>query len=71
MQGAQMTPFKFLGINVGAEQMQSINPVIVMILVPVLTWGVYPRISIVPVVKNRVRMHTMPLQPLNCSTISV
>ncbi len=42
MQGAQMTPFKFLGINVGAEQMQSINPIIVMILVPVLTWGVYP-----------------------------
>ena len=42
MQGAQMTPFKFLGVDVGAEQMQSINPVIVMILLPLLTWGVYP-----------------------------
>lgn len=42
MQGAQMTPFKFLGFHVGAEQMQSINPVIVMILLPLLTLGIYP-----------------------------
>jgi POT family proton-dependent oligopeptide transporter len=42
MQGNQMSSFIFLGIKVGAEQMQSINPVMVMILVPVLTWGLYP-----------------------------
>ena len=42
LQGSQMVPFKFLGVHVGPEQMQSINPVMVMILVPLMTWGVYP-----------------------------
>src|SRR4029077_4224227 len=42
LQGAQMTKFQFLGITVGAEQMQSLNPLLVMILVPLLTWGIYP-----------------------------
>lgn len=42
LQGSQMVPFQFLGIRVGPEQMQSINPVLVMILVPLLTWGMYP-----------------------------
>jgi POT family proton-dependent oligopeptide transporter len=42
LQGAQMQPFKFLGLTVGAEQMQSCNPLLVMILVPLLNWGLYP-----------------------------
>jgi POT family proton-dependent oligopeptide transporter len=42
LQGAQMQTFSFLGLNIGAEQMQSLNPLLVMILVPVLNWGLYP-----------------------------
>jgi len=42
LQGAQMQAFKFLGLTIGAEQMQSLNPLLVMILVPLLTWGAYP-----------------------------
>jgi len=42
LQGAQMQSFKFLGVTVGAEQMQSCNPLLVMILVPLLNWGLYP-----------------------------
>lgn len=40
-----MVPLKVWGMTFGAEQMQSVNPVIVMILVPLLTLGVYPRIG--------------------------
>jgi POT family proton-dependent oligopeptide transporter len=42
LQGAQMIPFTIFGAQVGAEQMQSLNPLLVMILVPVLTWWFYP-----------------------------
>jgi len=28
--------------SIGAEEMQSMNPLLVMILVPVMTWGIYP-----------------------------
>lgn len=42
LQGLKMVPVKILGFNVGAEEMQSMNPLMVMILVPVLTWGIYP-----------------------------
>jgi len=45
LQGQLMTPVKVLGITVGAEQMQSLNPVLVMLLVPALTLLVYPRIG--------------------------
>lgn len=45
MQGEQMTSVKLLGINIGAEQMQSANPAIVMVLVPFFTLFVYPRIG--------------------------
>ena len=45
LQGAQMQPFKFLGIAVGAEQMQSCNPLLVLILIPLLNWGLYPFIE--------------------------
>jgi POT family proton-dependent oligopeptide transporter len=41
-QGAQMVPFRLLGIHIGAEQMQSCNPLLVMIIVPLLNWGLYP-----------------------------
>jgi POT family proton-dependent oligopeptide transporter len=42
LQGAQMQPFNLLGFKIEAEQMQSLNPLLVMILVPALTWGLYP-----------------------------
>ena len=40
-----MVPFHFLGFSVGAEEMQSANPLLVMILVPLLTLGLYPRLG--------------------------
>jgi len=45
LQGEKMVPTTLFGINVGAEQMQSTNPLIVMILVPLFTLGIYPRIG--------------------------
>jgi proton-dependent oligopeptide transporter, POT family len=42
MQGDQMKAFVFLGIYVGAEQMQSLNAILVLILLPLMTWGLYP-----------------------------
>lgn len=42
LQGAQMQPFKLLSWTIGAEQMQSLNPLIVMVLIPLLNWGLYP-----------------------------
>ncbi len=42
MQGATMVPFTLMGFTVSAEQMQSANPAIVMILVPLFTLGLYP-----------------------------
>src|SRR5439155_6532446 len=45
LQGAQMQPFQLLGIHIGAEQMQSLNPLLVMILIPLLNWWLYPFIE--------------------------
>ncbi len=45
LQGAQMTSFRLFGFTVTAEQMQSANPAMVMILVPVLTLGLYPLVG--------------------------
>jgi POT family proton-dependent oligopeptide transporter len=45
LQGEKMVPFNFLGLDIGAEQMQSMNSLIVMILVPLFTLGIYPRIG--------------------------
>jgi len=45
LQGEKMIPFSLLGLNIGAEQMQSANPLLVMILVPLLTLLVYPRLG--------------------------
>ena len=45
LQGAKMVPTKILGLDIGAEQMQSMNALIVMILVPLFTLGLYPRLG--------------------------
>ena len=45
MQGERMVPQVLLGLKIGAEQMQSMNPLMVMILVPLLTLGLYPRMG--------------------------
>ena len=42
LQGSQMKPFTFLSIHVGAEQMQSLNAILVLILLPLMAWGLYP-----------------------------
>ncbi len=42
LQGGKMIPFDLLGLHIGAEQMQSANPLLVMMLVPLLTLGIYP-----------------------------
>lgn len=40
-----MIPYNLFGLEIGAEQMQSANPALVMILVPLLTLLVYPRLG--------------------------
>src|SRR5262249_55722972 len=46
LQGEKMTPYVLnKALTIGAEQMQSANPLLVMLLVPLLTLGVYPRIG--------------------------
>ena len=45
LQGQQMTTFDIFGCRIGAEQIQSINPLIVMLLVPLFTLVIYPRIG--------------------------
>jgi POT family proton-dependent oligopeptide transporter len=45
MQGNKMTPVPIVGsFVVGAEQMQSMNPALVMLLVPLMLW-LYPRLE--------------------------
>ena len=45
LQGEKMAPANVLGLKIGAEEMQSMNALIVMILVPLFTLGIYPRIG--------------------------
>jgi len=45
LQGNRMVPFTLFGLTIEAEQMQSANPALVMILVPLLTLGLYPRLG--------------------------
>jgi POT family proton-dependent oligopeptide transporter len=45
LQGLRLQSFEILGFEIGAEQMQSANPLMVMILVPLLTLGIYPRLG--------------------------
>jgi POT family proton-dependent oligopeptide transporter len=45
LQASQMKPFNFIGLNVAAEQMQSLNALLILILVPLLSWVIYPWIE--------------------------
>lgn len=45
LQGQQMRAVMLGNFRIGAEQMQSANPAIVMVLVPLLTLVVYPRLG--------------------------
>jgi POT family proton-dependent oligopeptide transporter len=45
MQGNLMTPFTIWKFQIGAEEMQSANPAIVMGLVPLMTLWLYPRLG--------------------------
>jgi proton-dependent oligopeptide transporter, POT family len=45
LQGGKMVAAELFGLKIGAEQMQSANPLIVMILVPLFTLGIYPRLG--------------------------
>lgn len=45
LQGEKMIPFNLFGLQIGAEQMQSANPALVMLLVPLLTLLIYPRLG--------------------------
>ena len=44
-QGLAKSPFELVRLSIGAEEMQSMNPLIVMVLVPLFTLGVYPRMG--------------------------
>jgi POT family proton-dependent oligopeptide transporter len=56
LQAEKMTPANILGFTVGAEEMQSMNPLIVMILVPLFTLGIYPGIGRLASPLNRMTM---------------
>jgi len=45
LQAEKMVPTTILGLSIGAEEMQSMNPLIVMVLVPLFTLGIYPYIG--------------------------
>jgi POT family proton-dependent oligopeptide transporter len=45
LQGEKMVRTTIFGIDIGAEQMQSMNALLVMIMVPLFTWVLYPRIG--------------------------
>jgi len=45
LQGQKMIPFQLFGFQIGAEEMQSANPLLVMLLVPLLTLLVYPHLG--------------------------
>ena len=42
LQGLKMSHVNFLGLDVGAEQMQSLNPLLIMLFVPIFTLWLYP-----------------------------
>jgi POT family proton-dependent oligopeptide transporter len=45
LQGEKMTTFKIGNWVIGPEEMLSANPLLVMILVPIMTWGLYPLVG--------------------------
>ena len=56
LQGQKMVSTKILGLVIGAEEMQSMNPAIVMVLVPLFTLGIYPRIGRLAAPLNRMAL---------------
>jgi len=45
LQGLKMANVNLLGLNIGAEQMQSLNPLLIMLFVPIFTLWIYPRMG--------------------------
>ncbi|MFO1489105.1 MAG: MFS transporter [Verrucomicrobiota bacterium] len=45
LQGGRMVNCNLFGFQIGADEMQSMNPLIVMVLVPLFTLGVYPKLG--------------------------
>jgi POT family proton-dependent oligopeptide transporter len=45
LQGAKMVAWQVGRFTIGAEEMQSMNPLLVMLLVPLLNWGAYPALE--------------------------
>lgn len=45
MQGAMMVPFKVGGYSIGPEEMLSANPILVMLLIPVMSGWLYPTLG--------------------------
>ena len=45
LQGLKMTNVTILGLNIGGEQMQSLNPLLIMFFVPIFTLWFYPRMG--------------------------
>ena len=42
LQGEKMIPYNLGSWTIGPEEMLSANPLLVMILIPIMTWGFYP-----------------------------
>jgi len=45
LQGLKMSNVTVFGLKVGAEQMQSLNPVLIMVFIPIFTLWIYPRMG--------------------------
>jgi POT family proton-dependent oligopeptide transporter len=45
LQGQKMVEFKWGKFTIGPEEMLAANPLLVMILIPILTWGLYPMLG--------------------------
>jgi POT family proton-dependent oligopeptide transporter len=42
LQGERMTQYNIGQLSIGPEEMLAANPMLVMILIPIMTWGLYP-----------------------------
>ncbi len=45
LQGEKMIPFQIGKWTIGPEEMLSANPALVMMLIPIMTWGLYPMLG--------------------------
>jgi POT family proton-dependent oligopeptide transporter len=45
LQGEKLNPFQIGNWVIGPEEMQSSNPLLVIILIPIMTWWLYPRLG--------------------------